>query len=209
MRIKNLLILTSLIVLAACSDKEEPLEDLFLELDSSAELVNYGDSFTLTWSSNASQCYAGGRWVGEKEITGSEEIEIKRGGSSTFILDCRRNNQFINQAVAVEIVKETSDYFIFSPPADTPDFAIEYAEDEKVVFTGQARGDVNDDNVPDVVFGVQVRKILDNTLVKSHLLQMLGGPFPLITEVVTDECDAISTLTVSYTHLTLPTNVAV
>ena len=49
MRIKNLLILSSLIVLAACSDKEEPLEDLFLELDSSAESVDYGDTFTLTW----------------------------------------------------------------------------------------------------------------------------------------------------------------
>ena len=194
MRIKNLLILSSLIVLAACSDKEEALEDLFVELEASSETVDYGDSFTLTWSSNASQCYAGGRWVGEKEVTGSEEIEIKRGGSSAFILDCRRNNEFVNQAVAVEIIKETSDYFIFSPPADTPDFTIEYAEDEKVVFTGQARGDVNDDNIPDVVFGVQIRKLADNTLVKSHLLQMLGGPFPIITEAVTDECDAISTL---------------
>ena len=30
MRVKNLLILFTLLVLAACSDKEEPLEELFL-----------------------------------------------------------------------------------------------------------------------------------------------------------------------------------
>ena len=194
MRINNLLILFSLLVLAACSDKEDPLEDLFLDFETSSESVDYGDSFTLTWNSNASQCYAGGRWFGEKEITGSEELEIKRGGTSTFIMDCRRNNEFINQAVAVTIVKSTSDYFLFTPPADTPDFTIEHAEDEKVIYTSQARGDINDDSVPDVVFGVQIRKIADNTLVRSHLLQLLGGPFPLITEVVTDECDAISTI---------------
>ena len=56
MRVKNLLILFALLVLAACSDKEEPLEELFLELDASSENVDYGDSFTLTWNSNASQC---------------------------------------------------------------------------------------------------------------------------------------------------------
>ena len=194
MRIKNLLILFSLIALAACSDKEEPLEDLFLELEASSETVDYGDTFTLTWSSNASQCYAGGRWVGEKELSGTEELEIKRGGTSAFIMDCRRNNEFINQAVAVEIVKNTSDYFLFAPPADEPNFTIEYAADEKVVYTSQARGDVNDDQVPDVIFGVQIRKVADNSLVRTHLLQLLGGPFPIITEVVTDECDAVSTL---------------
>ena len=66
MRINNLLILFSLLVLAACSDKEDPLEDLFLDFETSSESVDYGDSFTLTWNSNASQCYAGGRWFGEK-----------------------------------------------------------------------------------------------------------------------------------------------
>ena len=44
MRVKNLLILFTLLVLAACSDKEEPLEELFLELDASSENVDYGDS---------------------------------------------------------------------------------------------------------------------------------------------------------------------
>ena len=40
MRVKNLLILFTLLVLAACSDKAEPLEELFLELDASSEKVD-------------------------------------------------------------------------------------------------------------------------------------------------------------------------
>ena len=194
MRTKNLLILFALLILAACSDKEDPLEDLFLELDASSENVDYGDAFTLTWESNASQCYAGGRWFGEKATSGSEEIEIKRGGISTFIMDCRRNNDFINQAVAVTIVKSTVDHFVFTERAEEPDFVVEYTENEKVIFASQARGDMNDDTLPDIVFGVQLRDINDNSIVQTKLLQMLGGPLPIITEVATDECNAISNL---------------
>ena len=53
---------------------------------------------------------------------GTEEIEIKRGGISSFVLDCRRNNEFINQAVAITIVKSTADYFIFDERGEEPDF---------------------------------------------------------------------------------------
>ena len=31
-------------------------------------------------------------------------------------------------------------------------------------------------------------------VVQTKLLQMLGGPLPIITEIVTDECNAISVL---------------
>ena len=194
MRVKNLFILFALILLAACSDKEEPLEELFLELDASSENVDYGDSFTLTWNSNASQCYAAGRWSGEKPIQGTEEISIKRGGISSFVLDCRRNNEFINQAVAITIFKSTADHFVFAERGENPDFTIEYGENEKVIFTSQARGDFNNDSIPDIVFGVQIRSTADDSIVQTKLLQMLGGPLPIITEIITDECDAISNL---------------
>ena len=47
MRTKNLLILFALLILAACSDKEDPLEDLFLELDASSENVGVWQVFFL------------------------------------------------------------------------------------------------------------------------------------------------------------------
>ena len=194
MRKRNLLVLLSLFIITSCSDKDEPLEDLFVELTTSSETVNYGDSFTLSWNSNASQCYAQGRWSGEKPTSGSEEIENKRGGDSPYVLECRRNNEFKNQALTVTIVKTVADYFIYAPPAEEPDFLIEYEDDEKINFAAEARGDFNDDNIPDVVFGFQVRKIADDSLVQSRLLQFLGGPLPIITEVANDDCDAISNL---------------
>ena len=101
---------------------------------------------------------------------------------------------FINQAVAITIVKSTADYFIFDERGEEPDFTIEYSESEKIVFTSQARGDINDDSIPDIVFGVQTRSTADDSIVQTKLLQMLGGPLPIITEIVTDECDAISVL---------------
>ena len=130
--------------------------------------------------------------VWRKETEGTEEIEIKRGGALVhFIMDCRRNNEFINQAVAVTIVKSTADHFVFTERAEEPDLFLKYTENEKVIFASQARGDVNDDSLPDIVFGVQIRDA-NNALVQTKLLQMLGGPLPIITEVVTDECDGIS-----------------
>ena len=73
-----------------------------------------------------------GRWFGEKETEGTEEIEIKRGGASTFIMDCRRNNEFINQAVAVTIVKTTADHFVFTERGEEPDFVVNIQKMKKL-----------------------------------------------------------------------------
>ena len=101
MSIKQITLTTlALCVLAACSVDQEELEELFVELETSAESVDYGESFTLTWNSNASQCYASGSfWFGERPISGTEDFTIKRGGTGTYILECRRNNELANQAL--------------------------------------------------------------------------------------------------------------
>ena len=107
MSIKKITLATlALCTLGACSVDQEELEELFVELETSAESVDYGDSFTLTWNSNASQCYASGSfWFGERPISGTEDFTIKRGGTGTYILECRRNNEFANQALEVTINK--------------------------------------------------------------------------------------------------------
>jgi hypothetical protein len=51
MSIKQITLTTlALCVLAACSVDQEELEELFVELETSAESVDYGESFTLTWN---------------------------------------------------------------------------------------------------------------------------------------------------------------
>ena len=55
MSIKQITLTTlALFILGACSVDQEELEELFVELETSAESVDYGESFTLTWNSNAS-----------------------------------------------------------------------------------------------------------------------------------------------------------
>ena len=56
------------------------------------------------------------KFLSEKTISliGTEEFQIKRGGAYTFILECRRNNEFKNQAVAVSINKTVSNNWALS-----------------------------------------------------------------------------------------------
>ena len=127
MRIKQTILTTlALFTLGACGVDQEELEELFVELDTSAESVEYGESFTLTWNSNASQCYASGSfWFGERPISGTEEITVKRGGPGTYILECRRNNEFANQALEVTINKTVADHFIYLPSEEV-NFSLSY-----------------------------------------------------------------------------------
>ena len=55
-------------------------------------------------------------------------------------MDCRRNNEFINQAVAVTIVKTTADHFIFTERGEEPDFTFNYSENEKVLLLSPMGG---------------------------------------------------------------------
>ena len=106
MSIKKLTALFALLALAACDVEKEELETLTLELNASSEDIDYGTTVTLSWSSNASQCYTSGAyWSGERPTTGTEDFDIKRGGPAVFIMECRRNNEFINQAVEINVNK--------------------------------------------------------------------------------------------------------
>mgnify|MGYP001157413914 FL=1 len=193
MSIKNFtLTIFALLILGACSVDQEELEELFVELETSAESVEYGEGFTLTWNSNASQCYASGSfWFGEKPPSGSEDFLIKRGGDGTYILECRRNNEFANQALIVTVNKSVADHFLYLP-AEEVNFSIEYAADEEVAITSVARGDFSGDLIPDVLIAVQIRKSSDHTLVDTMFLQSIGGPSPIITEIETSECSGAS-----------------
>ena len=193
MSIKQITLNTfALFILGACSVDQEELEELFVELETSAESVEYGDSFTLSWNSNASQCYASGSfWFGERPTSGSEEFTIKRGGTGTYILECRRNNEFANQALEVTVNKTVADHFIYLPSEEV-DYSIDYAVDEEIAITSVARGDFSGDLIPDIFIGLQIRKSSDQSLVETIFLQSIGGPDPIITEIDASGCSGSS-----------------
>jgi len=193
MSIKQITLTTFILfILGACSVDQEELEELFVELETSSDSVEYGDSFTLTWSSNASQCYASGSfWFGEKPISGTEDFTIKRGGTGTYILECRRNNEFANQALEVTVNKTVADHFIYLPSEQT-DYSLTYGSDEEIAVTAVARGDFSGDLIPDILIAIQTRKISDQTLVNTKFLQSIGGPLPIITEIDASGCSGSS-----------------
>ena len=69
------------VVVAGCGGGSSvtPVE-IEVTLNSSAETIQYNDTYTLSWASNASQCYASGGWTGEKPITGTETFTAKTRG---------------------------------------------------------------------------------------------------------------------------------
>ena len=124
-------------------------------MNASAEDIDYGTTVTLSWSSNASQCYTSGAyWSGERPTTGSEDFDIKRGGPAVFIMECRRNNEFINQAVEINVNKTLANNFIFDVQGEV-DFTVDYPAGTQPRVTGLTRGDFNDDNIADTFIGVE------------------------------------------------------
>ena len=89
------------LVVAGCGGGSSvtPVE-IEVTLNSSAETIQYNDTYTLSWASNASQCYASGGWTGEKPITGTETFTAKIRGPIGYGIECRKNNVF-TQAQAV------------------------------------------------------------------------------------------------------------
>ena len=105
-------ILTSIIVGCGGGSSVTPVE-IEVTLDSSAETVQYNDTYTLSWASNASQCYASGGWSGEKPTTGTETFTAKTKGPIGYGIECRKNNVFTQAQVVVTLEKEFIDSFDF------------------------------------------------------------------------------------------------
>ena len=83
--------------------QQDELEELYLDISISSGEVAYNEEFSVYWESNGSQCYGEGYWSGEKALSGTERFAIKRRGSFNFLMECRRNNEFINRGVAVDV----------------------------------------------------------------------------------------------------------
>lgn len=183
---KKFLGLLVLLGLISCSNDPEKLDPLFIELDASNEAPLYNEPFTLTWSSNASQCYGSGAyWSGERPTSGSEEFTIRRGGTFTFILECRRNNEFLNQAVAIDVTKTPENHFIFLENND-PALTLEIPEGQIARVTSYNRGDFNNDSIGDIFFALQYNQGSDH--VQTKYFQLTGGPFPVLLEIAAENC---------------------
>ena len=95
MKTKLLKFLLLSILLTSCGVQQDELEELYLDISISSGEVAYNEEFSVSWESNGSQCYGEGYWSGEKALSGTESFAIKRRGIFNFLMECRRNNEFI------------------------------------------------------------------------------------------------------------------
>ena len=179
---ENYFLLASLLLIASCGGGgSSSVEDIFLDLSVNQETLDYNEPFTLTWSSNTSQCYASGGWSGEKAPNGSEELALKIGGTFEYSLQCRRLNEYITKSIRVTVNKTTKDHFIFAEE-DVLLHEMDISQDSEVKITDYVRGDFNADTFIDIFFAIQTNEAGEQA--RTNYFQVLGGETPVISELL-------------------------
>ena len=86
---KKIILLSTSLFLMSC---DGGIASLFPKLLMSSNLmsVNVGTSININWSGeNINDCFASGAWAGSKDISGSENILIEKGGPNEFSISCK------------------------------------------------------------------------------------------------------------------------
>ena len=91
-----------------CSGDDESAPELVVTISASNEEPEYNETFTISWESNASQCYAQsttGSWLGDVGTSGSRDFLAKREGLANFGIQCRTSINFAGATVEVDVQK--------------------------------------------------------------------------------------------------------
>ena len=116
-KIKYLTLFSITLLLIGCSGSDdENLSTLEATVTSSNDAPLYDEIYTISWESNASQCYATsttGSWIGELEPSGSQDFIAKREGTANYGVQCRKSINFVNASTDVVVSKDFIDYFDF------------------------------------------------------------------------------------------------
>ncbi len=116
-KIKYFSLFSITLVLISCSGSDgESVPTLEAIVTSSNDAPLYDETYTISWESNASQCYATsttGSWLGELAPSGSQDFVAKRGGTANYGVQCRKSINFVNASTDVVVSKDFIDYFDF------------------------------------------------------------------------------------------------
>ena len=114
-KLNNFITLSVILALVGCSGSDgESLSTIEATVTSSNDNPAYDEVYTISWQSNASQCYATsvtGSWLGELEPSGSQDFVAKREGIANYGVQCRTSINFVNASTDVTVSKEFKDYF--------------------------------------------------------------------------------------------------
>lgn len=151
--IKKVLYLLPLFILISCSSDDVGIEEITASINASNDEPSYNDTYSITWESNASQCYAQsstGSWIGEIPTSGSREFVAKRAGTTNYSIECRTSINFASASVDLIVQKEIEDYFDFTD-AEKFDLGSFSAEQDNFFIRDVAIRDLNFDFYQDII----------------------------------------------------------
>jgi len=182
-KLNNFITLSVILALVGCSGSDgESLSTIEATVTSSNDNPAYDEVYTISWQSNASQCYATsvtGSWLGELEPSGSQDFVAKREGIANYGVQCRTSINFVNASTDVTVSKEFKDYFDYID-VDTVDLgSLSLSASSQVSVLDTTIADFNADFRLDLVMLLEVIASSDT---RYYFLTFYGQDVSTITE---------------------------
>ena len=182
-KLKNFITLSVILALVGCSGNDsESLLTIEATVTSSNDNPAYDEVYTISWQSNASQCYATsvtGSWLGELEPSGSQDFVAKREGIANYGVQCRTSINFVNASTDITVSKEFKDYFDYID-VDTFDLgSLSLSASSQVSVLDTTIADFNSDFRLDLVMLLEVIASSDT---RYYFLTFYGQDVSTITE---------------------------
>ena len=182
-KINNFITLSVILALVGCSGSDsDGLSTIEATVTSSNDNPAYDEVYTISWQSNASQCYATsvtGSWLGELEPSGSQDFVAKREGIANYGVQCRTSINFVNASTDVTVSKEFKDYFDYID-VDTFDLgSLSLSASSQVSVLDTTIADFNSDFRLDLVMLLEV---IASSVTRYYFLTFYGRDVSSITE---------------------------
>jgi hypothetical protein len=189
---KYLLIFSLSFIIVGCGGGSEtnPIT-VEVTMESSAEVVQYNETYTISWTSTGSQCYASGSWSGERPVSGSETFTAKTNGQVGYGMECRKNNIFAQAQAVVTLEKDFINSFDFKDEDVIEVLSIDHSDGSRHKISSHQVGDFNNDGSQDMLIAYRVDDPRDNAEdLHPRFFQILGGDELTTSELILDGCSS-------------------
>ena len=160
-------------------------------MESSAEVVQYNETYTISWTSTGSQCYASGSWSGERPVSGSETFTAKTNGQVGYGMECRKNNIFAQAQAVVTLEKDFINSFDFKDEDVIEVLSIDHSDGSRHKISSHQVGDFNNDGSQDMLIAYRADDPRDNAEdLHPRFFQILGGDELTTSELILDGCSS-------------------
>ena len=183
---KNLIFLSIFLLLVGCSGgDDDSINAVEVTISSSNEQPNYNETYTISWESNASQCYAQsitGSWLGELEPSGSQDFIAKREGLANYGLQCRTSINFASASTDIEVQKDFIDYFDFTNAESFNVGSLTFNSDSDIRVLDNSISDFNQDFRLDLIMLIEDERTPSAGDSEFYILVFYGQDPELITD---------------------------